>query len=277
MMKFTSPDIANLALIALLGLVVGSFLNVLIFRGPAIWKLIEPEHPRGSLWGPRSQCPSCNSQIKSWHNIPLLSYLILKGQCADCSAKIPLRYPVVEALGALAAIISVALFGWNLSALVAALYLWTLIVLGAIDFETGYLPDALTLPLIALGLLVNAIGSIGGFASRPEAFIGAIAGYGSFWLIAFYYERIRGREGLGMGDAKLLAALGAWCGWPALAPIVLIASVGALGFVGFAAIRGKNVEADTLIRFGPALALAGIIVFVAQAWPEQGAHFALGG
>lgn len=247
---------------ATIGLVVGSFLNVLIYRGPSIWQLVDGES-RGSLWGPRSQCPHCKKQIKSWHNIPFFSYIFLKGQCAMCKTGISLRYPIVELLGGVAAIVSVALFGWTVLALAAAIFMWTLIALGFIDYETGYLPNALTFPLIAMGLGIN---SISGFIPWQEALIGALIGYGSFWLIAFYYERIRGREGLGLGDAKLLAGLGAWSGWTALAPIVLISSLTALILVGVTSLSGKSVKADTLIRFGPALAAAGIIVFVAQHW-----------
>ncbi len=250
-----------LALAGLIGLVIGSFLNVLIFRGPAIWNLIDPQTPRGSLWGPRSQCPHCQTQIRSWHNIPVISYFLLRGKCADCNGSIPAHYPLVEGLGAIAAIFSVLVFGWSFAALGAAVYLWILIALGFIDYQTGYLPDMLTLPLIALGLITSWFGF---YVPFIIGLVGAVIGFLTFWLIALYYRRLRGKEGMGLGDAKLLSALGAWCGSLGLAPIVLIASVSALAWVGVTAIKGKSIAADTPIRFGPALAMAGIIVFIGQ-------------
>lgn len=248
---------SGLILAALLGLIIGSFLNVLIHRGPAIWGLLGPDEKRGSLWGPRSQCPSCNKSIKSWHNIPLFSFLLLKGQCAYCGAKISTRYPLVELTMALAAIIAVATLGFTHQALAAAILFAFLISLAVIDFETGYLPDALTFPLIGLGLVFSlTLETI----SITNSIIGAVLGYGIFWLTAFAYRTLRGREGLGLGDAKLLGALGAWSGWESLAPTILIASLGALILIGLIMLTGRKFDAGTAIRFGPALAFSGAII-----------------
>lgn len=256
-MDWISPAVG-----AVLGLVFGSFLNVVIHRGPAMWGLADAgEPPRGNLLVPRSYCPSCRKPIPFWRNIPLLSFIILRGRCADCSAAIPLRYLLVELLGAAAGAYAVAFFGWTLSAAFAAVFLAALITLAAIDWETGYLPDALTMPLILAGIIAN-IGDR--FAPLTSAAIGAAAGYLVFWAVAALFQRVRGREGLGLGDAKLLAALGAWSGWMLLAPTVFLGSVLALAGVAAAHIRGAQIDAHTPLPFGPALAIAGAIVFIAK-------------
>ncbi len=253
------PPIFFLA--AIIGLVVGSFLNVVITRGPALWGLTDEETILGSFWGPRSKCPSCRQQIRSWHNIPVVSYIILRGRCADCNASIGARYPLVELLGALSALIAISLFGISMAALFAAIFMWMLIALGFIDFETGYLPDAITFPMIALGLLASIMNL---FVSFPAAIIGAFAGYSSFWLIATAYRHLRDREGLGMGDAKLLGALGAWSGWTLLAPIVFTSSLAALCLIAISTMRGREFDSESEIRFGPALAIAGALIFIAS-------------
>ena len=239
-----------------LGLIAGSFLNVVIHRGPAIWKLVDDPARRGSLAFPRSYCPACGAPIGALNLIPVVSYFMLKGKCAACGASIPARYPVVELLAAGAGLAAYGLFGPTLTAVFAAAFFWVLIALSVIDLETGYLPDALTLPLAAAGLAVNGAGA---FVSFPDAAIGAAAGYGAFRLIGEAFFRLRGIEGLGQGDAKLLAAIGAWLGWQALAPIILAASL--LGLAGALALRlaGRDVSGQTAIPFGPALALAGAL------------------
>jgi leader peptidase (prepilin peptidase)/N-methyltransferase len=197
--------------------------------------------------------------------IPIIGFVRAKGRCSGCGAKILLRYPLVEALGAMAAIASVATFGVSWLALFAFGYLLLLIALAAIDLETGYLPDALTLPLIASGIAVNAGG---GFTPLPQSLIGAVAGYVVFWIIAFAYRRLRGRDGLGGGDATLLSGIGAWTGWLSLAPIVFIASATALLFLGFMRLLGRRFDAATPVRFGPALCAAAalFVLFLTPYW-----------
>ena len=246
-------------LATILGLIIGSFLNVVIHRGPAIWKLVEDDSRRGNLAFPRSYCPACHAPLKRIHLVPLFSFLALRGQCAACGARISLRYPIVEGLGGLVALSAFLLFGLTSTALLAAIFSWLLIALAAIDFETGYLPDALTLPLLGIGLVTNAFGI---FVPVTAALIGAATGYLSFRLIGAAFHHLRGVEGLGQGDAKLLAAIGAWFGWVALAPTVLLASFIALITALIMHVRGHSIGAETEIRFGPALAFAGIAMLL---------------
>ncbi|MBB5518765.1 prepilin peptidase [Amphiplicatus metriothermophilus] len=249
---------------ALAGLLAGSFLNVVIYRGPSMWGLIEESDgaDRGTLLAPRSYCPQCRTRLSPLHLIPLASYLALRGRCAACGAAIPPRYPLVELAGALAALGALALFGASPEALLAAIFLWSLIALAAIDFETGFLPDALTLPLLLFGLLAN-VGDR--FVPLEAAAVGAAAGYAAFGLIALAYAALRGREGLGAGDAKLLAAIGAWGGWPALAPAVFVGALATLAVVGVRAVMGKRVDAAAPIAFGPGLCLGGAAAFLGSA------------
>ncbi len=247
------------ATIGIAGLFVGSFLNVVIHRGPVMWGLADGE-PRGDLVAPGSYCPACKAPIRRAHLIPLVSFAALGGKCAACKAPIPIRYPAVELLGAIAAFTAVLVFGLSLAALFASLFFFTLIALGVIDAKTGYLPDALSLPLIALGLAVNAFGM---FAALPHAAIGAVAGFVSFFLIGEAFRRLRGVDGLGQGDAKLLAAIGAWAGWPALAPAVFAAAIFALIVVAAMKLAGRAISRETPIPFGPALAMAAAMTMIA--------------
>lgn len=233
------------------GLTVGSFLNVVIHRGPVLWGLVDAPS-RGDLVKPRSYCPACKAPLRVANLVPLASYLAQRGKCARCGSPISARYPVVEALGAVVAVWSVMSFGWTPAALAASLFGFSLIALAFIDLETGYLPDAITLPLIGAGLAANAAGL---FASFQDALIGAAAGGAVFWGVSALYARIRKREGLGLGDAKLLAAIGAWTGWFGLPAVILIAALGTLAAV---ALR-RGVAADEAIPFGPGLCAAGFI------------------
>lgn len=252
-----------LATIAItLGLLAGSFLNVVIHRGPSLWRLVDDEKRRGNLIGPRSYCPACGAQIKVIHLIPLVGFMLSRRKCAACSAPISWRYPIVELLGAAAGLGAYALFGPSLAALAAAFLFWSLIALAIIDFETGFLPDAITLPLALTGLVINFWGL---FTTWQDALIGAVVGYVVFWLVAEIFYRLRGMEGLGLGDAKLLAALGAWLGWQALPPIVFIGSLIGLFWVLIMRLAGNKVSAQTALPFGPALAISGAIVFSAAA------------
>ncbi len=245
---------------AMLGAVLGSFLNVVIHRGPTMWNLIDAPD-RGNLVSPRSACPACGAKISIAHLIPLLSYAMLGGKCAACGARISLRYPLVELMGAAAGVVALLLFGLTAQAGLALIFFLFLIALGAIDLETGYLPDALTLPLIGLGLAANAFAQ---FTPIAGALLGAVIGYGAFRLIDMAFTRLRGVEGLGQGDAKLLAALGAWLGWAALAPVVFLAALLGLAGAGAAALGGAKLERETPVAFGPALAAAGALAMIAR-------------
>lgn len=252
---------ALLATGAAFGLLAGSFLNVVIHRGPAMWKLVDDDSRRGDLTRPRSYCPTCGKQLKAHHLIPLISYLVQGGKCTACASPISIRYPLVESLAALAGALAVFIGGAPAAAVAAALFFWMLIALAVIDLETGYLPDALTLPLLVLGLAANGAGL---FTPFNNALIGAVAGFSAFWLIGAAFKRLRRIDGLGLGDAKLLAALGAWVGWQALAPIVFIAALTALIGVSAAKLAGNSISRETPLPFGPALAAAGAFVMIAE-------------
>ena len=250
---------------ALLGLCVGSFLNVVIHRLPKMmerqWRAEcaelagqqAPPAERYNLVVPRSACPSCNRQITALENIPLVSYLVLRGKCAGCAAPIGLRYPAVEALTAALSAYVAWHFGFGIAAGGALLFTWAMIALTFIDLDTYYLPDGITLPLLWLGLLLNINGT---FAPLSAAVIGAAAGYLSLWAVYWAFRWATGKEGMGYGDFKLLAALGAWLGWQMLPAIILLSSVvgAAVGITLIIVARhGRNIP----IPFGPYLAAAG--------------------
>jgi len=258
---------------ALLGLVVGSFLNVVIHRLPRMMEIewraqcaeLEGKEPpaegRYNLLVPRSHCPACQAPVRARDNVPVLSWLLLRGRCAACSARISARYPLVEALTAALSAAVAWKFGFGWAAGLGLVFTWMLIALTFIDADTTLLPDDLTLPLLWLGLLANLLGHFAP-VTLQDAVIGAMAGYLVLWSIYWVFKLLTGKEGMGYGDFKLLAALGAWMGWKALLPIVLLSSVvGAV--VGIALIvlarRGREVP----IPFGPYLATAGLIVFLA--------------
>jgi leader peptidase (prepilin peptidase)/N-methyltransferase len=252
---------------AIFGLVIGSFLNVVIHRLP---KMMEsdwaaqcaelrneelPERPRYNLAVPRSACPHCGHQITAAENIPVLSWLVLRGKCSACKAPISARYPIVEAANALLWVACIAHFGPGVPALGAMFFTSCLLVLALIDFDTTLLPDDITLPLLWAGLLLNLPGIYTGLGS---AVVGAMAGYLSLWSVYWGFKLLTGKEGMGYGDFKLLAALGAWLGWKMLPLLILLSSfVGAL--IGIAlmvlAKRGKDIP----MPFGPYLAAAGVI------------------
>jgi len=254
----------------LLGLCVGSFLNVVIHRLPKMmereWRaecaeLSGQEAPaveRYNLVVPRSACPACNRPITALENIPLLSWLVLRGKCAGCSARISPRYPAVEALTAALSAYVAWHFGFGMAAAGALLFTWAMIALTFIDLDTYYLPDSITLPLLWLGLLLNISGT---YTPLPGAVIGAAAGYLSLWGVYWIFKWATGKEGMGYGDFKLLAAIGAWLGWQMLPLTILLSSlVGAvigIGLIVFAG-RGRSVP----IPFGPYLAIAGMIALL---------------
>jgi len=256
------------------GLIVGSFLNVVIHRLP---KMMEnewaaqcaelrneavSEQPRYNLAVPRSACPGCGHQITAVENIPVLSWLILRGKCSACKTPISARYPLVEAANALLWVACVVHFGPGVPALGAMFFTSCLLVLALIDFDTTLLPDDITLPLLWAGLLLNLPGIYTGLGS---AVVGAMAGYLSLWSIYWAFKLLTGKEGMGYGDFKLLAAMGAWLGWKMLPLLILLSSfVGAL--IGIALIilakRGKDIP----MPFGPYLAAAGVITLF---WGES--------
>jgi len=257
--------------LALLGLCVGSFLNVVIHRVPLMlergWKLdsaemlgIEIDPPAAlTLSSPRSRCPSCGHQI-AWHeNIPVLSYLRLRGRCSACKTPISFRYPLVEILAAML----FAAIGWRFGATFTAL-LWcaftaVLIALAGIDWDTTLLPDSLTLPLLWGGLVASALGWT---IALPDALWGAVAGYVSLWSVYWLFKLTTGKEGMGFGDFKLLAALGAWLGLKMVLPVVLAASIlGAV--VGIAMKFASTLREGRYVPFGPFLAGAGLVVLLA--------------
>jgi leader peptidase (prepilin peptidase)/N-methyltransferase len=252
---------------AVVGLCVGSFLNVVIHRLPTMldrgWQIQcaelrgeeIAEQPAYNLVVPRSQCPSCGHQITASENVPVLSWLALGGKCSACKAPIAIRYPVVEMLGALLAVYAVVRFGPTVKGFAACALLWTLLALTCIDFDTQLLPDGMTVPLAWAGLIVNLWGL---FAPLGDAVIGAVAGYLSLWTIYWLFKLIRGKEGMGYGDFKLLAALGAWLGWQMLPLIVLLSSiVGAV--IGLSLVAFKGRDHNIPLAFGPYLAIAGAI------------------
>ncbi len=253
----------------LLGLCVGSFLNVVIHRLPKMmeqdWQAQcaelrgEPPPDQGealSLAKPRSRCPNCGHQITALENIPLVSYLlILKGKCSVCGTRISPRYPITELLTGLLSAFAAWHFGPTIQTVGALALLWALIALSAIDLDTQLLPDSITLPLLWLGLAFNLWTT---FADLPTAVIGAMAGYLSLWSVFWLFKLATGKEGMGYGDFKLLAALGAWLGWQMLPAIILLSSVvGAV--VGIALIVAARHGRNVPIPFGPYLAAAGVI------------------
>ena len=268
-------SLGGLAAVAgLLGLCVGSFLNVVIHRLP---KMMEQEWQaqcadlRGetpstatvgsaepttiSLARPRSRCPSCGHQISALENIPIISYLLLRGKCSNCAAAISPRYPIIEALTAVLSAYAAWHFGPTLQAAGALLLLWALIALTAIDYDTQLLPDSITLPLLWSGLAFNLFGA---YTDISSAVIGAMVGYLTLWSIYWLFKLATGKEGMGYGDFKLLAALGAWLGWQMLPVIILLSSVvGAV--VGISLIAINRHGRNTPIPFGPYLAAAGVI------------------
>ena len=276
----THPVLVIVAM-TVLGLLVGSFLNVVIYRLPIMmereWRsecraLLEVGNDSDGdgdepfdLVRPRSRCPQCATQLAAHQNIPLLSYLILGGRCSHCHAPIPRRYPLVETLGGITGGMAAWHFGygpdantalWLARALLGAVYGWSLLALAAIDLDTKLLPDSITLPLLWLGLACSFFGL---FANDlPTAVLGAMAGYLSLWSIYWVFKLATGKEGMGYGDFKLLAALGAWLGWQALPAVILISSVlGAV--VGITMIITGLTKRSEPIPFGPFLAGAGII------------------
>lgn len=251
---------------AIFGLVVGSFLNVVIHRLP---KMMErewhnnclelqgkevPEQPKYTIVTPRSACPNCGHHITALENIPVISYLMLGGKCKGCKSKISIRYPLIEALTGVVIGAVACKYGYTYSSLFAFMFVFALVALTFIDFDTQLLPDDITLPLLWLGLLFNLNG---GFVDIKSAVLGAVFGYLILWSVYWLFKLVTGKEGMGYGDFKLLGAIGAWFGWQLLPAVILLSSVvGAI--IGIAMIMFKGKSGGTAIPFGPFLALGGI-------------------
>ena len=275
---FLAPLIAFL-----FGAAIGSFLNVVVYRLPVMlnrdWQqqsleiigdatgdpaLVRdiakrlPSHPTPfNLVVPNSTCPRCSSPIKPWHNIPILGYFLIRGRCASCSEPVSSRYPIVEAATAILTAIVIATLGPNLQGLAGCVLLWALIALALIDFDTQLLPDDITLPFLWLGLVVNFFGV---FTSFPNAFLGACFGYLILWSVFQAFRIVTGKEGMGYGDFKMLAMLGAWLGLEAI-PLIIVLSSFAGALIGGALILFGRDRAKP-IKFGPFLAIAGLVALL---------------
>jgi leader peptidase (prepilin peptidase)/N-methyltransferase len=264
----------------LVGLVVGSFLNVVAYRLPIMmelaWRrelesharepLIAPTQAQGErydlVW-PRSACPSCGAPIAAWHNVPILSYLWLKGRCAACRAPVSKRYPIVEGLAAALGLVVAYEFGPTLQTVAALGFTWTLLALALVDFDTKLLPDSMTLPLMWAGLLLGLV-HVGGaplFTDLYSSVLGAAAGYLSLWTVYQLFKLATGKEGMGYGDFKLLAAVGAWLGWQLLPVVILLsAAMGSIVGLSLVVLGGRSRHAS--IPFGPYLAAAAWIALI---------------
>lgn len=258
------------------GLVVGSFLNVVILRLPkqlyAQWKQQSQEFldipysadngPTETLLWPPSRCPKCEIAIKPWHNIPVLSYLLLKGRCPNCSTAISLQYPLVELFTGIVVAVTAHHYSGQVDVIYAVFFTLLLIALAGIDAKEKLLPDQITLPLLWVGLIANLNGF---FVPVSEAVIGAVAGYLALWSVYWVFKLITGKEGMGYGDFKLLAALGAWLGWQML-PLVILLSSAVAAVVGIIIIMMSGKDRNLQIPFGPFLAAAG---WIALMWGDK--------
>jgi len=257
----------------MLGLCIGSFLNVVIYRLPKMmqqdWheqccELLDiknenvTEQQKVNLIFPGSSCPSCQHKITALENIPVISYLFLKGRCSSCKVKISLQYPIIEMFTGLATAYIAWHFGFSLQTLFAVLFTWALICLSMIDLEHSFLPDDITLPFMWLGLACNIFGI---FTDIYSSLIGAMLGYSILWIIFMSFKAVTGKEGMGYGDFKLLALLGAWMGWQYLPLIILLSSITA-SIIGLAMIIFKGRDKAAAFPFGPYLAIAGWITLI---------------
>jgi leader peptidase (prepilin peptidase)/N-methyltransferase len=262
-----ASQVAIVALALVVGLCVGSFLNVVVHRLPKMmerdWRAQcaelrgesapEENPPAYNLAVPRSACPECGHRIGALENIPVVSWLALRGACSACRKPISIRYPLVEVLGGLLAAYAIWRFGLSWKGAAACVLLWALTALTFIDFDTQLLPDSLTLPLLWGGLIANLFGL---FVPLADAVIGAVAGYLALWVVYWLFRLIRGKEGMGHGDFKLLAAIGAWLGWQMLPLVILMSSVvGAV--IGITLMVFKGRDHNVPLAFGPYLAIAG--------------------
>lgn len=270
-----STPLAFILLAGLLGLIIGSFLNVVILRVPRMleieWQqqareILEPdrEHAPPATYNlilPHSHCPKCKTEIKPWQNIPVISYLLLRGRCGNCKEPISLRYPAIELLTAGLSMLVAWQMGFGLATAGMLVLTWALVCLSMIDADTQLLPDIIVLPLLWLGLIFN---SFGVYTDLNTALWGAVAGYLSLWSVYWLFKLVTGKEGMGYGDFKLLAMLGAWGGWQVLPLTILLSSlVGAI--LGLIILKARGANNSTPLPFGPYLAIAGWIALI---WGE---------
>lgn len=268
--------LAFVVVAGLLGLVVGSFLNVVIHRLPKMmerdWlqqarEMLHPDQPHVeqpvyNLVLPHSHCPHCQTEIKPWQNLPLISYALLRGRCGSCRERISARYPLVELLTAVLSIVVAWQYGFGWPVAGMLLLTWALIALSLIDADTQLLPDAIVLPMLWLGLIANSFGL---FTDMTSALWGAVFGYLSLWSVYWLFKLITGKEGMGYGDFKLLAMLGAWGGWQVLPLTILLSSlVGAI--LGIIILKTRGDSNSTPLPFGPYLAIAGWIAIIWGDW-----------
>lgn len=271
-----SHVLAFVLLCVLLGLIVGSFLNVVIHRLPRMmerdWKqqaeeilhpdAVQPDRPTYNLILPHSHCPHCDAEIKPWQNLPLISYALLRGRCGNCRERISIRYPLVELLTAVLSGVVAWQFGFGWEAGAMLLLTWSLISLSLIDADTQLLPDSIVLPMLWLGLIINSTGL---FTDIHSALWGAVFGYLSLWTVYWVFKLVTGKEGMGYGDFKLLAMLGAWGGWQVLPLTILLSSlVGAV--LGIIILKSRGDSNATPLPFGPYLAIAGWIAIIWGDW-----------
>ena len=268
--------------VGFLSLCIGSFLNVVIYRTPKMmeqeWQqecqmLLHPEqalidHSKLTLSKPASTCPKCHTSIRCYQNIPIISWLVLRGKCGSCQNPISIRYPLIELLTLVSSLTVVAVFGASVQMILGLIFTWVLIALTFIDFDTQLLPDRFTLPLAALGLGINSFAI---YTTATAAIWGYLIGFLCLWVVYYLFKLITGKEGMGYGDFKLLAALGAWMG-PLLLPLIVLLSsvVGAIIGIVLMKMRGENQP----FAFGPYIAIAGWIAFL---WGDQIMKVYLGG
>ena len=255
----------------LLGLIIGSFLNVVIHRMPLImerqWQQDAAKdvtehsslHPPFNLATPSSHCPQCQHRLAWWENLPVLSFVALKGRCHACHARISWRYPAIELFTALALAACFQHWGLSLQAVAWSGFVGTLLALAVIDWDTTFLPDPMTQPLTWAGLIAAALGLSG--LSLSDALWGAVGGYLSLWLVYWLFKLFTGKEGMGYGDFKLFAALGAWFGWAALIPLILLASLAGIA-VGLVLKSRQQLREQHYIPFGPFLAMAALVFMI---------------
>ena len=277
---FQTFPVIFLITIFILGLAVGSFLNVLVYRLPVMiehdWRmqcreLLDLSNSDGiksnepfNLFYPRSRCRECNHTIRAWENIPIISFLLLKGRCSECNSRISIQYPLIELASGVLITIVAWQFGFSLQTLFAILLTWALICLTMIDIDHQLLPDDITIPFLWLGLTCNLYGN-GLFTDIKSSLLGAILGYGVLWLVFKLFKFFTGKEGMGYGDFKLLAMLGAWVGWQLL-PLIILASSLTGALVGTCLILFHSHDRHKPIPFGPYLAIAG---WAALVWGNE--------
>ena len=277
LLDYMASHVLAFVLVAgLLGLIVGSFLNVVIHRLPRMMErdwlqqaremlhpdTPQPEQPVYNLILPHSHCPHCQAEIKPWQNLPLISYALLRGRCGACRERISSRYPLVELLTAVLSGVVAWQFGFGWTAGAMLLLTWALIALSLIDADTQLLPDAIVLPMLWLGLIINSTGL---FTDIHSALWGAVFGYLSLWSVYWLFKLVTGKEGMGFGDFKLLAMLGAWGGWQVLPLTILLSSlVGAI--LGIIILKSRGDSNATPLPFGPYLAIAGWVAIIWGEW-----------